>query len=138
MKTLAPKTGNSCFGCGADNPLGLKLTFHGDPEKGTAWTEFLPPHFLAGGANMMHGGFIALLLDEVSSKVLSMQGKRGVTRNLEISYQKPVNLSGPVRLEGSLIRHEGRKHFIKARILNPGGDVLAESEALFLVFNTSS
>lgn len=137
MKTDAPKSGNSCFGCGADNPVGLKLTFHGDPEKGTAWTEFLPPHFLEGGANMMHGGFIALLLDEVSSKVLSMQGKRGVTRNIEVSFEKPVNLSRPIRLEAKLIDHDGRKHFIDAKILNPDGDVLARSKALFLVFNAS-
>ena len=137
MKILQPKSDNSCFGCGADNPLGLKLTFHGDPDKGTAWTEFLPPHFLEGGANMMHGGFIALLLDEVSSKVLSMQGKRGVTRNIEVSFEKPVNLSGPIRLEAKLIDHDGRKHFIDAMILNPDGDVLARSKALFLVFNAS-
>ena len=137
MKTLQPKSGNSCFGCGADNPLGLKLTFHGDPDNGTAWAEFLPPQFLEGGANMMHGGFIALLLDEVSSKVLSMQGKRGVTRNIEVSFEKPVNLSGPIRLEAKLIDHDGRKHFIDAMILNPDGDVLARSKALFLVFNAS-
>ena len=137
MKTVAPKSGNSCFGCGADNPVGLKLTFHGDPEKGTAWTEFLPPHFLEGGANMMHGGFIALLLDEVSAKVLSMLGKRGVTRNIEVSFEKPVNLSGPVRLEAKLVQHDGRKHFIDAQILNLEGDVLARSKALFLVFNVT-
>ena len=135
MKTIEPKSGNSCFGCGADNPFGLKLTFQGDPESGEAWTEFLPPQFLEGGANMMHGGFIALLLDEVSSKVLSMQGKQGVTRNINVSFEKPVNLSGPVRLEAKLLSHEGRKHFIEAKILNSQGDVLAKSEALFLVFN---
>ena len=137
MKTIEPKTGNLCFGCGADNPHGLKLTFHGDPESGEAWTEFLPPQFLEGGANMMHGGFISLLLDEVSSKVLSMQGKRGVTRNLEVSFEKPVNLSGPIRLEAKLLDHDGRKHFIEARLLNPDGDVLARSKSLLLVFNQS-
>lgn len=137
MKTLSPKTGNPCFGCGADNPVGLKLTFHGDPDKGTAWAEFLPPHFLEGAGNMMHGGFIALLLDEVSSKVLSVLGKRGVTRNIEVSFEKPVNLSGPIRLEAKLIEHDGRKHFIDAQILNLEGDVLARSKALFLVFNDS-
>ena len=135
MKTVTPKPGNSCFCCGADNPLGLKLTFHGNPEEATAWTEFVPPDFLAGGENMMHGGFIALLLDEVSSKVLSMLGKQGVTRNIEVSYERPVNLGGQIRLEAKLMQHERRKHFIEARILNPAGDVLANSKALFLVFN---
>ena len=135
MKTLTPKTGNSCFGCGADNPLGLKLTFQGDPETGKAWTELKPPMFLAGGINMMHGGFIALLLDEVSSKVLSVLQKRGVTRNIEVSFEKPVSLNSQIRLEAELVRHEARKHFIDARILNQEGEVLAKSSALFLVFS---
>ena len=135
MKTLQPKTGNSCFGCGADNPFGLKLTFQGDPKTGIAWTEFTPPEFLAGGINMMHGGFIALLLDEVSSKVLSVLEKRGVTRNIEVSFEKPVSLNSQIRLEAELVRHEARKHFIDARILNLEGEVLAKSSALFLVFS---
>jgi len=135
LKTLTPRTGNSCFGCGADNPLGLKLTFEGDPETGKAWTEFDPASFMAGGINMMHGGFIALLLDEASSKVLSILEKRGVTRNIDVSFENPVSLSSRIRLEAELIRHEGRKHFIDARILNSDGDVLARSTALFLVFS---
>lgn len=134
MKTIPPKTGNSCFGCGADNPLGLKLSFEGDPENGIAWTEFQPLPFMAGGIGMMHGGFIALLLDEVSSKVLSVLGKQGVTRNIEVSYEKPVALSRPIRVQAKLIQLEGRKHFIEAQILNPEGDVLAKSKALFLSF----
>ncbi len=133
-KTLVPKTGNMCFGCGADNPLGLKLTFRGDVDSGTAWTRFVPPAFLAGGASMMHGGFITLLLDEASSKVLSTLGKRGVTRNIEVSFEKPVPLGADIRLEARLVSSDGRKHFIDAEIQNADGDVLARSSALFLVF----
>ncbi|MFK7819408.1 MAG: PaaI family thioesterase [Planctomycetaceae bacterium] len=136
IKTLTPKSGNTCFGCGDDNPLGLKLSFEGDSEKKTAWTEFQPPPFLAGAIDMMHGGFISLLLDEVSSKVLSIVGKRGVTRTLEVSFDKPVPLDAPIRLEAELISEDRRKHIIHARIRNGHGDVLAHSEALFLVFTT--
>lgn len=84
---------------------------------------------------MMHGGFITLLLDEVSSKVLSMMGKRGVTRNIEVSFEKPVPLGANLRLEAELIQAEGRKHFIDALILNGDDEILARSSALFLVFS---
>lgn len=134
MQTIPPKTGNSCFGCGADNLLGLKLSFEVNSESGTAWTEFQPLPFMAGGIGMMHGGFIALLLDEVSSKVLSALGKQGVTRNIDVSYEKPVALNRTIRLEAKLIKRDRRKHFIEARILSPQGEVLAKSEALFLSF----
>lgn len=132
MKTFLPQAGNPCFGCGADNPLGLKLTFTGDPEEGIVWAECQPQPFMAGSTNRMHGGFIALLLDEASSKILSLQKKQGLTRNIEISYEKPISLSHPIRIEAKLLRQEGRKHSIEARILNLHGDILAKSSALFL------
>ncbi len=134
MKSLKPQSGNTCFGCGADNPFGLKLTFHGDPETGIVWTEFEPPAFLSGGAGIMHGGFISLLLDEASSKVLSLTSKRGLTRHLEVSFENPVPLQKMIRLEAELKQQDGRKHFIEATILNGDGDILARSKALFLVF----
>lgn len=134
--TLTPKDGNPCFGCGADNPLGLKLTFHGDVETQTAWTEFEPADFMSGAIDVMHGGFVSLLLDEVSAKVLAVLGKRGVTRHLEVSFDRPVHLGGPVRLEANLTHHEGRKHFIDGRIMKPNGEILAHSKALFLVFKS--
>lgn len=134
MKSLEPQTGNNCFGCGADNPFGLKLTFHGEPETGSVWSEFEAPAFLTGGAGIMHGGFISLLLDEASSKVLSLTDRRGLTRNLEVSFESPVPLQKKIRLEAKLVEQDGRKHFIEAQILNHEGDVLAKSRALFLVF----
>ncbi len=134
MKTIPPKAGNHCFGCGADNPLGLKLAFKGDTDQDRVWVELEALPFMAGAIGMMHGGFIALLLDEASSKVLSLQGKQGVTRNIEVAYEKPVPLGHPIRIQANLINQEGRKHFVEAQILNSNGDVLAKSNALFLTF----
>lgn len=134
MKTFSPKANNQCFGCGADNPLGLKLTFSGDREDACVSAEFQPLPFMAGGSGMMHGGFIALLLDEASTKVLSLFDRQGVTRNIEVSFEKPVSLDRPIRIEAKLLKQERREHSIEARILNSRGDVLAKSEALFLAF----
>ena len=83
---------------------------------------------------MMHGGFISLLLDEVSSKVLAAMGKQGVTRDLKVSFEKPVSLSSRIHLFAELVEHKGRKHFINAKIMNADKEILARSEALFLVF----
>ena len=136
MKIIPPKAGTHCFGCGADNPLGLKLAFKGDPAQVRVWVELQPLPFMGGAIGMMHGGFIALLLDEASSKVLSLQSKQGVTRNIEDAYEKPVPLAHPIRVEANLINQEGRKYFIEAQILNSDGDVLAKSNALFLTFTS--
>ena len=134
MKTIPPKAGNHCFGCGADNPLGLKLAFKGDTDQDRVWVELEALPYMAGAIGMMHGGFIALLLDEASSKVLSLQGKQGVTRNIEVAYEKPVPLGHPIRIQANLINQEALKHFVEDQILNSNGDVLAKSNALFLTF----
>lgn len=84
---------------------------------------------------MMHGGFISLLLDEASSKVMSLLSKRAVTRKLDVSFDRPVKLNSIIRLEAGLVRSEGRKNWIEARILNESGKVLATSQALFLEVN---
>lgn len=84
---------------------------------------------------MMHGGFITLLLDEASSKVLSILGKRGVTRSIEVSFEKPVTLERRIHLIAELESQSGRKHWIDAKIINEKDEVLASSRALFLAFS---
>ena len=137
-RKISPKAGNQCFGCGKDNPHGLQLEFEGNPSTAQVWAELIPPQFLAGAANTMHGGFISLLLDEASSKVMSLLGKTAVTRNLEVSFEKPVMLDKVIRLEASLVSTERRKNWIDARLLGPEGHVLAKSHALFLQLNLSA
>ena len=55
-----------CFGCGTLNPIGLKLTFKWDGDKYSAlWT---PQREHQGRAGRVHGGLLALVLDEALSR----------------------------------------------------------------------
>jgi hypothetical protein len=51
-----------CFGCGRHNPIGLHLVFDADGE-GVA-TRYIPRPEDQGFPAVMHGGLLALLLDE--------------------------------------------------------------------------
>jgi acyl-coenzyme A thioesterase PaaI-like protein len=55
-----------------------------------------------------------------------------MTRKLDVDYLRPVPSGAPIRLDGSVTRSEGRKHWTAARILNAEGKVLAEATGLFI------
>ncbi len=80
----------------------------------------------------MHGGIIATLLDETMSKAVRALGKPAMTRKMEVDYRRPVPSCVPLRVEGRVVRSDGRKHWTEARILNAEGTVLAEANGLFI------
>ncbi|MBE0678178.1 MAG: PaaI family thioesterase, partial [Bacteroidales bacterium] len=92
-----------CFGCSPSNPVGLKLTF--EEEDGKMYASWDPsPHF-QGYVNVLHGGIIATLLDEVGAWCIYVTaGTSGVTSSLTVRYLKPVYISkGTVRVEAELV-----------------------------------
>jgi acyl-coenzyme A thioesterase PaaI-like protein len=56
---------NHCWGCGADNPVGLRLKSRwSDDDGGLAVASFEPrPEHLAGPTHILNGGIIATVLD---------------------------------------------------------------------------
>jgi acyl-coenzyme A thioesterase PaaI-like protein len=72
------------------------------------------------------------LLDETMSKSLRARGITAMTRHMEVGYLRPVPSRTPLRLEGLVIRSEGRKHWTEARILDSEGVTLANAKGLFI------
>jgi len=122
---------NRCFGCGAANPIGLHLEF-ARSEDGTVICLTTVPDSFEGPPGYVHGGVIATMLDEAMSKSVRAHGVMAMTRQMEIEYLRPVHSATEIRLEGQLLRSEGRKHWTEARILCLEGRILAQSKGLFI------
>ncbi len=122
---------NRCFGCGPANPAGLQLEFL-LAEDGSVVSLPTVPNCFEGPHGYVHGGIIATLLDEAMAKTTRALGVTTVTGQMEINYLRPVHSAKPIRLEGRLLRSEGRKHWTEGRILDPRGRVLATSKGLFV------
>ncbi len=131
---LPPQDGNACAGCGEDNPFGLRLSFLFDIQENSAHTWLRPSIRLMGSLNVMHGGYVALLMDETMGKVLRGCGVKAPTAQLNVRYRRPVPTDEPIHVSALLTRTEGRKHYLSAQITRVSDErtVLAESEALFL------
>jgi uncharacterized protein (TIGR00369 family) len=128
---MAHSAQNRCFGCGPANPIGLHLEFL-LAEDGTVVCLATIPDTFEGPRSYVHGGVIATLLDEAMSKAVRASGVTAMTRQMEIEYLRPVPSGAPVRIEGRVLRREGRKHWTAAKIMNSGGSTLAEARGLFI------
>ncbi len=122
---------NRCFGCGEANSHGLRLEFF-LAEDGTVVCPVTIPDSFEGHPGFLHGGIIATLLDETMSKAVRARGLNAMTRHLEVDYLRPVPSQLPIRMEGHIVRSEGRKHWVEAHILNSEGKTLAQSKGLFV------
>jgi acyl-coenzyme A thioesterase PaaI-like protein len=91
--------------------------------------------FHVGGNHAAHGGAISLVFDDILGRLAAVGG-RSVARTayLNVSFRNIAPENTELILEGEFYREEGRKRFIKGRILN-GETICAECDALFVALN---
>jgi uncharacterized protein (TIGR00369 family) len=87
-----------CFGCGPLNEEGLQMTFL--PEGDASVAEFEVPARYQSWKGVVHGGIVALLLDEAVGWAAWHKGHPGVTGKLEVRYRLPLRIGERVRLVG--------------------------------------
>ena len=126
---------HNCFGCGAQNRIGMRLRFTVD-EAGTVYSAVRFPNRFQGPHGFVHGGVIAAMLDEAMSKAIHAGAGAfkimALTRQMETEYLRPTPLGVPLSLSGRQDRADGRKLFCSALLADAEGKVLARGKALFI------
>lgn len=94
---------------------------------------------LCGHPGIIHGGFLATMLDEGLARCCFdvLPHKVGLTANLSIDYVAPCKADNYVVLRATTVKSEGRKAWVEGRIetlVQPGETpvVLARAKALFV------
>ena len=131
LTPMAHMAQSRCFGCGHANAAGLRLEFLLAEDGRVVCLPTIADIF-EGPTGYLHGGIIATLLDEAMSKSVRALGLVAMTRQMEVNYLRPVHSGTPIRVEGRLLRSEGRNHWTEARIFNQRGHILAEAKGLFV------
>ena len=132
---LEPKETNHCFGCGAANPAGMKLTFELDFEtRRTRGSFALGPNY-AGGGGFAHGGIIAVVLDEAMGKLSRLTDEKAVTAEMSIEYRKPIPINQTIVVHGWQEQEKGRNRFRAAEIYDAQGNLLVRGKGRFVVVN---
>jgi acyl-coenzyme A thioesterase PaaI-like protein len=87
-----------CFGCGDRNPEGLGLRFVHDQEE--SWCEYQVPARYQGWQGIVHGGLIALMLDEAVGWAAWHANHAGVTGRLDVRLRLPLRVGEGIRIAG--------------------------------------
>ena len=128
---------NHCFGCGQENPTGLRLRFFFDDDHRIVCRIRVPQRF-EGPPGHVHGGIIATLLDEAMSKANRQFGVVAMTRQMEVEYLRPVPLLARLTLTARRVSAEGRAHRCEAQICGGSGDILASGKAVFIAVDPAT
>src|SRR5580765_5943536 len=115
---------NHCFGCGHDNPQGMRLKFSLDEDSRQAICHFKLSRKYTGPPGHCHGGIIATILDEAMGKVNKFRNVLALTKSMQVDYLLPVPLGKPLKVVGYEKSVEGRTHINMAEIRNEKGLIL--------------
>lgn len=80
-----------CFVCGKQNPYGLQVKPIVKDAGAEVQIECIPPKHMQGWANILHGGIISTLLDEVITHIgIGTFDGPAVTAQLEVRFRNPA------------------------------------------------
>ena len=119
-----PSTFTTCYGCGKDNHLGLKLQFYREGESVVA--DFVPEKEHGGYGRVLHGGVTATLLDEAFGWALyTLKGRLGLTTELNVTYANKLECGRQLTLRATVETDDVRFGTLRAEILDHQGKVAA-------------
>ena len=123
-----------CFVCGLENPAGLHLHFY-ESAPGEVTANYTVGEQHQGYPGIVHGGIVAAMLDEVTGRAHmgpTSNPRFMFTARLDVRYRKPVPVGKPLRLVGKAGNGKSRMATAKGFLYGPGGELLAEAEAILV------
>jgi len=134
--------GRTCYGCGSENPRGLRLQSFREGEEIVATWQPQPHH--VSGPGVISGGGLATLMDCHTCAAATEAGYRAegramgepplltyVTASLHVNYLRPTPLAGPLTLRAHVTAMEGRR-VVVACTLWAEGEETANAEAVYV------
>ena len=122
----------SCFVCGLNNPLGLKLDFETDGRIVRA--RFTPRTEHVGFKETVHGGLISTVLDEAMVWVIGVQARRfAYCAELNVRFLQPARPHEELMVVAELVENRRNKLFqAKGELQNARGAVHAAATGKYL------
>lgn len=119
-----------CMLCGTQSTFGLKLDFYNDQE-GVVWAKAKGSIHQQGYQGILHGGFIAALLDAGMCQAIFNQGAQAVTADINIRYLAKIPLSADILIRGKINKRALSLYKMEAEIYVEQ-QLMAKSTARFM------
>lgn len=127
---------------GHANPLAPPAVLAHVPDERAVRGHVEFSHAFEGGPGLVHGGFLAALLDEALGCATIYSGSAGMTGEYTLRYHAPTRIKVPLRFEARFDGREGRKLFLSAdlwdgetRTVSAKGTFIAVDAEKFAAFN---
>jgi acyl-coenzyme A thioesterase PaaI-like protein len=123
---------HSCFVCGESNAVGLKLRFTTDGR--TVQTRFRLRPAYVGFRNVVHGGLLTTVLDEIMVWACAVPTRRfAFCAELTVRFLNPVRPDDEIVATGELLTNRRNRIFgAKAVLTSPSGQPFAEATGKYL------
>ncbi|MGD1972350.1 MAG: PaaI family thioesterase [Desulfobacterales bacterium] len=101
------------------------------------FSEVTVPNHLCGWNNLIHGGILSTILDEIMSWAAIYLLKRiTLTKSMEIEFLKPVYVEQTLKAEGKVLEIMGKHEAVMEGCLsNSDGTICTRSIAKFAIFS---
>ncbi len=131
LKPILNVEGQTCFGCGENNPIGLQMQFLTDDDH--VYSMVTVPSTMAGWDRTVHGGILTTLLDEIMGwSVIYLFKKIGVTKTMTVDFLKPLQVGRKLTIVGTIREIQSERQLLVTGEIYSEEDVLcAKASALF-------
>ncbi len=85
-----------CLCCGEKNPVGFQMKFRYEGER--LLSEAVIPKVYQGFSNVVHGGILGTLLDELMVNLYWLKGEKAVTAEYQVRLKSPCPVNRKVFL----------------------------------------
>ncbi|MGD8757298.1 MAG: PaaI family thioesterase [Deltaproteobacteria bacterium] len=121
-----------CFACGTLNPVGLHMEVSYLEDK--AVSKLSVRREFQGWHDIVHGGMVATILDEIMAHAVMHYVGKGVTTSLQITYRNPLPVGEEIRAVGYVVERKSRIAVARGEIRRAGNEkVIATGESRFVL-----
>lgn len=128
LPLLNPPEFPDCLVCGPANPEGLRLEIRRDGTDAVA--RYTPRATQVGYPGRVHGGLVAMLVDEMLVYAGAPHGIWGVTAKVRYWLRTPIPLGAELTLRGRLVQRSDRGYRAVVTIHLPADVLAAEGEGM--------
>lgn len=102
------------------------------PESGSAATELDIPDYYTGWKSVVHGGLLAMLLDEAMAHACISSDFFAVTAEMTIRYLQPISVGEHIKVTAKIDNKKGKVIYTKGSIYSSTGTEVVQGKARYL------
>jgi uncharacterized protein (TIGR00369 family) len=121
-----------CFACGVLNPIGLHMEVSFLEDKATS--RLALKREFQGWNDIVHGGIVATILDEIMAHAVVHYVGNSVTTSLQITYRTPLKVGQEIHAVGYVVEQKSRAAVAKGEVTRvKDGKVIATGQSRFVL-----